>query len=139
MEHSDYKVEPCTLSPADWTAIGAIPRPAFILRIHVEREREVVTAKPVKQRDLEMSQGLRALIGEVYGADDKPLVGARVLAPAFDRSAKTDARGKFRISGLPEAAEIDLLITAKGKNEERTLRIRQKPTQKPVRLNFPKE
>ena len=99
-----------------WKAFGAAPRPSFLLRIPVRMERLEPKVKLVRSLNL-LASSVTSLEGMVVGPDDTPIPGAIVEVPAMQRWTNTDDRGKFVLSGMPQAQTF-LVVRAKGQRIE---------------------
>jgi hypothetical protein len=111
----DVTVDLRPLSPQAWTALGTVPRPAFILQRTVQRERAVSLAPPVTERLALRTGPLTTLHGVVLGPGDIPLASASVEVPHLGKRATTDGRGAFRLAGLPTSPPVTRLrVRARG-------------------------
>ena len=136
MQHADYRV---LLQPAPaelWLAFATIPRPSFMLRVPVQLVRPETSAPRVRKPIDVDSAPLTQLVGLVLGPEDIPLAGARVELPALQRVTRTDAHGRFRLTGVAaEPRTRRLRISAKG--ETRELVVTQSPSDDaPVIVHF---
>jgi hypothetical protein len=122
IDHSDFEVEFTPLSPATWLAFGVKPRPAFVLRVPVRRERRTPPVPRVRQPLVIQSVPAVPLLGVVLGPDDFPLAGASVQIPAMQLSTRTDAQGRFRFAALPvEPRAQHLRVSARGRTQDVTV------------------
>ncbi len=87
---TDWQVEQERLPPDTWAAFGTPPRPSFVLRLPVIKERPEPAVKLVRKPLTVKHTGLVGLHGAVLGPEDIPIAGARVELPAFGLSATTD-------------------------------------------------
>ena len=116
LEHNEFEVELDPIASHIWSAFGIAPRPAFILRVPLPRERPRRFSPPVaatgpSTRDVPIA----TLYGQLFGPNNVPLAGARVDLPALNRFAETDSKGRFTIPGVPAAPQPKtLLIRARG-------------------------
>ena len=116
MEEVEFQVELEPVPAAAWAALGAAPRPSFVLRVPLRQERPVPTAKPVRQPLVVQPATLAGLHGLVLGPGDAPLVDVRVELPAFGLRSRTDIAGRFGFPGVPEEPRAkQLRLTAKGR------------------------
>jgi hypothetical protein len=118
LEDSGLEVEQDPLPLELWISLGTIPRPAFVLRVPLKKPRPERSVRPVRQ-PLQLKQAsLAEVVGLVQGPGAVPIVGARVELPGLRRHTRTDARGRFRFTGVPEDPRpTKLLVMAKGKSE----------------------
>jgi hypothetical protein len=116
MDLPDVEVELEPLSPALWSALGLVPRPAFVLHTPLLCERPEKLAPPVLSEMVIKEALLRPLSGRVIGPGDIGVMGARVELPALELSTATDFRGRFRFAAVPSDPPIKLLrVNAKGR------------------------
>ena len=115
MQEPSWVVELEPPSPEFWLAMGAAPRPAFVITRHVAQLQPELADKPVKRVVAKVST-MVPLIGRVLGPDDVPLAGARVELPSLTQATRCDERGRFRFPAVPAAATQRVLrVSAKGK------------------------
>lgn len=98
-----------------WRAFPTPPRPAFVLRHPVSRERQTAPPRRVtRPLSLEASP-MTVLEGRVEGPGGVPLANARVELPALARAAETDSTGRFRFAGVPaNGGGRELRVSARG-------------------------
>jgi hypothetical protein len=122
MEDAEMEVDLEPTPPELWLALGARPRPAFVLRAPARRERPVVAA-PLVRWPLRIEPGRPStLIGLVVGPGDVPIADASVEIPALQRETHTDPRGRFRFRGLPgPPVSTALVVRAKGREVSLTV------------------
>jgi hypothetical protein len=101
LEHPTYEVALDPLPTALWTAFGATPRPAFILRVPLRRDRPEPAAPLVRVPLNSQLVPLAHLEGRILGNGDIPLVGAVVEYPTLSITTSTDSQGCFRLPDLP--------------------------------------
>jgi hypothetical protein len=114
MESKDFQVEPETLPLGVWTAFGLPPRPSFILRLPLLRERPESEAKLVRGPLKIQSSPVVGFYGLLLGPDDVPLSDCRIELAALNLSTRTDYKGRFCFPTVPSAGNKELLIKAKG-------------------------
>jgi hypothetical protein len=114
MESADYEVETEPLATTVWTALGAVPRPSFILRVPLLYERPAVATKLVRQTKILMS-AVTSFHGLVLGPDEIPLSDCRVEIPALRLSTSTDYKGRFCFPLAPGEGTTHLVVKAKGR------------------------
>ncbi|MEZ4870569.1 MAG: hypothetical protein R3C14_55075 [Caldilineaceae bacterium] len=103
LENADFEVELEPASAQLWSAFHLPPRPSFIVRIPLPRERTAVTAPLVRQAADTQEVATTIFYGLLVGPGATPLAGARIELPALYRSARTDAQGRFQFVGVPVA------------------------------------
>lgn len=115
--------------------LGLPAAPGFILQLLLSRQRTVERAPPVRFPVVVRATGIDAVEGEVRGPEDVPLAAAKVSAPGFRRTTRTDSRGRFRLPGMPGGGDaIELEIEARGV----TARAEARPG-RPVIIRLPLE
>jgi hypothetical protein len=115
VDAADLPIQLKPLAAELWTALGAPPRPAFLVDLpaKVERRGPMVprVRMPLQVRDV----ALRGVDGQVIGAGDVPLSGVRVELASTGAATYTNARGGFTFSAVPADEPVRLLLTAKGR------------------------
>jgi hypothetical protein len=115
LEHAEYEVEREQIPLAFWHAIGAAPRPAFVLRVPCHRERKPVSMKRVRNAPTIQSVPITPLVGVVLGPGEIPVVDALVEVQALGLAQRTDHDGRFAFRTIPAAPHTTVLrVTAKG-------------------------
>jgi hypothetical protein len=115
MENPEFEVELQPVPMTVWSAFGVPPRPSFVLRVPLQRERAQPKVKTVRIASVVTTMATGSLHGIVSGPGDIPLSGAEVQVPALRLITHTDARGRFRFSALPgEGRPVTLRVKAKG-------------------------
>lgn len=118
MEHTEYDVAQEPIPTAIWTAFGAVPMPAFLLRVPLRRPRPEEPVEPVRRIEVSASP-VAALYGRVVGPGDVALSGARVDVQGLGFYTHTDSQGRFRFSAIPgQAWKKRLRVLAKGRVQE---------------------
>ena len=126
LDTPEYEVELENIPPTIWTGYGIPPRPAFILRVPVRKERAQRSAQLVRE-PLHVNWIKSAqLNGSVYGPQDTPLPGVRIalvpdtgtniLALEYARlcpSTVTDSHGLFTFAPIPAQPRYNLFIQIK--------------------------
>ena len=112
---ADLDVLPESVAPELWTAMGAVPRPSFVLRAALRRDRpEVVAPRVLVPLVVETSRFL-SVEGVVLGPNEVALADADVDVVGLDRGTRTDGRGRFRLARLPgDPVASRLRVRAKG-------------------------
>lgn len=135
MQQTDYRV---LLQPAPaelWLAFAAPPRPSFVLRVPAQLARPQTPAPRVRKPIDVEGAPLTQLTGVLLGPEEIPLAGARIEMPALQRVARTDAHGRFRITGVAAEPRIKhLRISAKGETREVT--VTQPADDEPIVVHF---
>lgn len=137
METPEFEVEFESLDPSWWTAMGALPRPAFFLTVRVRKERTDPTTQLVLHPPVINVSSVASLRGVVMGLDGFPWPGALVELPAVGRRVRSGMNGDFRFDAIPlEPQTKQLRITAKGRVFEVDIEQPKEPdTAVEVRLN----
>lgn len=117
MENPELRVEFEPPPAATWSALGVTPRPSFILRIPLRRERPEPAVERVRVPLELRAAPIVTLHGVVLGPDDVPVMGAYVSIPLLNRSVRTDMQGRFRFPATPggEGGVRHLHVRAKGR------------------------
>lgn len=116
MENSEYEVELDPLPYEVWLALGAAPRPAFILKVRIRLERPEPTVPLVRAPLNVQSSPITHLVGRVLGPDNFPIAGARVEILSLQQVEHTDSKGWFRFGAVPSGFRpASLKLTAKGR------------------------
>jgi hypothetical protein len=111
-----------------WSALGVPPRPAFRLRVPLERERPMPAVPRVKEPLVIRTVPAEVLLGRVVGPGDIPIPDALVELPSMGLSARTDAKGRFRFASVPTDTPLGRLeVRAKG--EVLAVRTEELPTE----------
>jgi hypothetical protein len=101
---------------AMWQALGAIPRPAFVMQLPLRRERPLPSTGIVRHPIVIREASLRALSGRVLGPGEVPLAGARLEIPALHLSTRSDATGRFTFPPIPSSPlPSEVIVTARGR------------------------
>lgn len=117
MEHEDAEVATDRDALRLCLDLGLPPGPGFVLRATVSRRRPAVRA-PLVRFPLEVAQSqIGVLQGSVLGPGDTPVAGAVVRAEGLDRTAQTDAFGRFRLPG-PVGGDAPVRLTARARGVE---------------------
>lgn len=116
MENKECEVELEPPSAAVWQAFGVPPRPAFVMRVPLARQRIERRAPLVRKRLTIHPSPMRPLHGQVLGPGDVGIMGAEVTLPALNLAARTDYKGRFRFSAVPTKPPVTRLrVTARGR------------------------
>lgn len=115
MEHPDFRVELDPPAAGFWSALGIVPRPAFMLRASLRLQRPEPKVGRVKKRVEVRHAEVMPLVGLLLGPGDLPVCDARVELESPRSTAFTDSQGFFRFAAVPpEPREKRLQIGAKG-------------------------
>ena len=115
IESPDYEVESDPLPLNVWTALGATPRPSFLLRVPLSHERPPVTAKLVRQPLKIETVPTTSFYGLLLGPGDTPLAEGRVEILDLGLSTTTDYKGRFSFACVPGEGTKKLLVRARGR------------------------
>ena len=128
LEEATFDVELAPPPVALWAALGVAPRPAFRLRVMLERERPRPAVPRVTQPLIVRVVPARALHGQVLGPGEVPIPQALVELPSLGLSVRTDTRGQFRFASVPADTPLGRLeVRAKG--EVLSVRAEELPTE----------
>jgi len=117
MDHPDFEVEQERLPLELWTALRVGPRPCFVLRVPLRRERLEKSAPLVRKPLIMKMSPVRQLQGRVLGPKEIPLMGAQVELPALLLSTQTDCDGRFNFPAVPaDPTAVVLTVRAKGRS-----------------------
>ena len=117
MEEPGFEVDLEPVSASLWTALGGLPRPAFMLRLPLRFARPQEDVKYV-QAPIEMQHSPMAGMGGVLmGPNDIPIANARVELPAQHLSTRSDAQGRFWFAAVPAKPAVKhFRIQARGRD-----------------------
>ena len=128
LEEPDFEVDLSPVPVPLWTALGVPPRPAFRVRVPLERERPMPAVPRVKEPLITRAVPSVALPGRVVGPGDIPIPGALVELPSMGLSVRTDTKGRFRFASVPADTPLGRLeVRAKG--EVLAVRAEELPTE----------
>lgn len=114
MEAPGLEVDTLALPTEVWVALGAAPRPGFVLRVPVRREKPVARAPAVRELVTRYAPA-SPMVGRVLGPGDLPVAKAFVELPELRLVATTDAEGRFRFPMVPtEPRTRALRVRARG-------------------------
>ncbi len=119
LDNPELEVEREPISLTLWTALRVAPRPAFLLRVILRRERQLTDA-PLVRRPLDVQNApLGEVHGVVLGPDDIPIAAARIDVPALQVGASSDKSGRFHLTAPRSVGRPMMLrVNAKGKQIE---------------------
>lgn len=114
-EQHDLEIETEHLSPETWTALQAVARPSFVMRMTASRARAQPVAPPVLH-PLRLEAAQPALIaGVVRTPGGMPLADALVVLPSIGHETSTDGRGRFQLANAPgPPVSQTLVVRVKG-------------------------
>ncbi len=116
MADARLEVELEALPPALWNSFGIAPRPAFVLRVPLQRPRDEEVAPLVRVPPDVAVAPATSLCGAVLGPGDRPIPAARVELPKLALATRTDARGHFRFATVPsDEAPQTLRVSVRGR------------------------
>jgi hypothetical protein len=101
MENAEFEVELEPLDPTAWVALGVAPRPSFVLRVPLRKERPQPPVKRVRAPLVVQVTPVINLHGVVLGPNDVPVPGAAVSIPGLHVSTRTDTQGRFSFQTVP--------------------------------------
>lgn len=116
MDNPDFDIELDPIPVALWRALGIVPRPAFVIRVPLRRERPEPERRLVRLPLVVKKSPMGGVEGTVVGPGDIPIANARVELPGLRRSTRTDSKGRFVFSAVPTAPPPEMLkVKARGK------------------------
>jgi hypothetical protein len=106
MQEEGFEVLLGPTAPATWMALGAAPRPAFVLQVPVRQARPEPVLPRVRGPLVMRGVALAPLAGGVLGPE----------VPSADAFTETDPQGRFRFPALPVEPRQKLVrIRARGR------------------------
>jgi hypothetical protein len=116
MEYPETEVEFKPLSADLWIALDIKPRPSFVLKVPLRKERPEPAAQYVRKPIVVQAMPAVSLSGVILTPDDVPIANAQVELAGTHTLTRTNANGQFRFAMLPAAlGEQTLLVRAKGR------------------------
>lgn len=116
MDEAEYDVESERVTGDVWLALGISPRPSFVLRVPLRKERPKREAKLVQTPAVLKTMPLASFYGVLLGPKDTPVAEAQVEIPALQLQAATDGNGRFVFTTVPaEPRRKVLRVRAKGR------------------------
>ena len=113
MDDEDFEVVLEPPSDTVWGAFGSIPRPSFVLKVPLRKERHLPAAKRVREMVVDATS-IASLYGVVLGPGAVPLEGALVEVPQLQLAERTDRLGRFRFVTVPAGRPLSLRARARG-------------------------
>jgi hypothetical protein len=139
MENPEFQVEPESVPVESWKVFGVPPRPSFVLRVPLRRERTELKAKPVLAVPVVRTVSALGLYGIVRGPNDVPLAGAEVDVPALRLTTHTNQQGGFYFAAVPGEGQIKTLrVKAKGRELNLSTREDHPDASRPLLIRFDK-
>jgi hypothetical protein len=115
MESPEFKVELDPPAAVFWSALGIVPRPAFMLRMPLRLPRAEPKVGRVRKPAEVHHSPLTSLVGVLLGPGNLPVCDAHVELGSPRLTTHTDSRGVFRFAAVPaEPPQKRLQIRAKG-------------------------
>lgn len=115
MENKEFQLEMDSIPMTVWTAFGVAPRPSFVLRVPVQKERPEPETELVRQPPNVRTSPMVSFHGVLLGPGDLPLSDCVVEVPALKLSTSTDRKGRFCFAGMPPDGTKNLVVKAKGR------------------------
>jgi hypothetical protein len=116
MQEEGFEVLLAPTRPETWLALGAAPRPAFVLQVTVRQARPEPAPPRVRGPLVVKGVALLPLSGVLLGPGDMPVANARVEVPSASAVAETDPLGRFWFPGLPAEPRQKLVrVRARGR------------------------
>lgn len=116
MEQPDIEIDPEVTLPETWTALRAVARPSFIVRV-TERRARARPVAPLVLHPIRIEPAFlpSTIAGVVRGPGGIALPDATVALPSVGRESRTDARGRFQLLGVPAPpVSTHLVVRARG-------------------------
>ena len=126
MDQPDLEVLTEPVTPATWTALGAVAQPSFVLRMSLRRERAEPIVKPVLVPLIIEAAPRIVVSGVVLDPRESALSGATVGVVGIDHTTTTDRRGRFRLEGVP-GSPVDSRLRVRAKGVEVIVPVPTKP------------
>ena len=115
MKTDDFELDLEAPGASLWQSLETVPRPSFFLRVPFRRERAEPEVQRVRKPLVMEATQLRPLAGRVVGPDEMPIPGASVELPALNTRTKTDRKGAFQFTAVPQqSAPERLVVRARG-------------------------
>ena len=139
MENPGFQVESESIPVECWKVFGVPPRPSFVLRVPLRRERTEPKAKPVLSAPVVRTVAVLGLYGLVYGPNEIPLSGAQVEIPALRLTTQTNHQGGFCFSAVPgEGLMKTLRVMVKGREQSVSTAEDYPDSSRPLLIRFDK-
>ncbi len=116
MEVAEFEIDLTPISGQLWLAFGVVPRPAFMLRLSLRRERPEESVRLIKSAIELNASPMASMAGLLLGPNEVPIANARVSLPVLRLTARTDERGCFRFGAIPSNTAVQRFhIQARGR------------------------
>jgi hypothetical protein len=116
LEGTELEVEPETIDISVWAMFATPPKPSFVLRVSLRRERDEAPVRMVRQALVVQTAALMPLRGTVVGPGDVPIAGARVEIPLANLAVATDRLGRFAFTAVAAGPHpTTIRVLAKGR------------------------
>jgi hypothetical protein len=135
MEVESFEVDLTPPSPLTWAALGAAPRPGFVLQVLLRMPRPHPVAAPVRGPLVVQGVALTRLTGVLLGPGDIPIAAARIELPAAGAATETDSLGRFWFPGVPAEPERKL-VRVRARGRQLDVEIAQRDGSQPVVIRF---
>jgi hypothetical protein len=135
MQEEGWEVQLAPLPPATWTALGAAPRPSFVLQVPARQARPEPVRPRVRGPLAVRGVALVPMAGVVLGPGDVPVANARVEIPSAGAVAETDPLGRFRFPALP-AEPTQRLVRVRARGKQIDVEIAQPEASSAVVIRF---
>ena len=112
---TDVELEPKALSLELWRSLGVSIRPALLVSVLLQRERQGRPVRRVRQPLITKWTASRPVSGVVVGPGDVPIAGALVEVDGLPQTVYSNHRGEFAFRSVPGAdPPPTLVVSAKG-------------------------
>lgn len=109
------ELDPTPPSPSMWEALGVHARPALMISVLLQRERDARPVRRVLEPLVTRWAPSRPVVGVVMGPGDVPIAGALVEVDGSTLATYSNHRGEFGFRAVPGAEPPPILIiSAKG-------------------------
>lgn len=114
-DRSDFDVLTSQPAAAICADLGVPVAAGFVIRVALIRERERKKVPLVREPMRVDTTPIGIIEGQVLGPGDVPVANAIVSLPGIGHEARTDAKGRFAITGAPqETGGVALTVRARG-------------------------
>ncbi len=123
LANPDFVVDLEPLPAQDWSALGVIPQPAFILGRVLRLDQPEPVAPLVRQPAIIKTTPVTSLSGVVARPDNAPIAGARVELPDLQVVVQTDSHGRFYFAAVPgDPYPQRVRVTVKNRTQDFTIK-----------------
>ncbi len=117
MEDKELEVEQTSVPLGVWPALGVGLRPAFLLRMKVNKPRSEKKAPRVRGGVGVRFGAMLPLHGQVFGPGKIPIMAATITLPSLHLVTRTDYNGRFLFAAVPGEPPVEeLQVNARGRN-----------------------